>query len=138
MEPNEIVMRTLRDQGGDVDYRTVLPAIVAKSGMKNADSVQIGNSFFVYYRKKNAVLIEGYVQDTGREAFKNQIKFLWHLQKEGVTHATVLADPSQVRMMEVIKKYFQGTDTFVGIGRPREDGSQLVLIRIGEDKIKRL
>ena len=50
----------------------------------------------------------------------------------------MLADPSQVRMMEVIKKYFQGTDTFVGIGRPQEDGSQLVLIRIGEDKIKRL
>lgn len=138
MEPHEIVMRSLRDSG-EVDYRMELPAIIARSGLPNAENVKIGNSFYVYYKKKNAVVVEDFIQDTGREAFKNAVKFLWHLQKEGVTHATLGADsPADLQRAEVLQKYFSGTDTTVRVAPTKSPDLQYVYVKIGEDPIRRL
>lgn len=123
------------------DYRTALPMIIGKSGMQGADSVRIGNSFFVFYRKKNAALIEGYVQDTGRDALRSIVKLLAYLQSKGITHATAISEPerdSLPQIVKVLQKYFEGTDTFVGIKPPSKNGDRLIHIKIGEDTIRRI
>lgn len=138
MEVHEIIMRSLPE---GTDYRTALPAIIGKSGMKGADSVQIGNSFFVYYKKGNAALIEGYVQDRGRDALRNIIKLLAYLQSKGVVYATAISEPERDSLAQIVKmlqKYFEGTDTFVGIKPPNKSGKRLIHIKIGEDTIRRI
>lgn len=138
MEVHEIIMRSLPE---GTDYRTVLPAIIGKSGMKGADSVQIGNSFFVYYKKGSAAFLEGYVQDTGRTAIKNYVKLFRYLQSKGITHVTVISEPerdSTVQAAKILQKYFEGTDTFVGIKPPNTNGEVIIHIKIGEDTIRKI
>tara|TARA_B110000285_G_scaffold152689_2_gene170541 strand:- start:323 stop:781 length:459 start_codon:yes stop_codon:yes gene_type:complete len=133
----EILMRFLEEVGtGDVPFKAALGSIVAELGMENASVVQFGNTVFGGHRGKGRAKMMGRVFniDTAENFVANMLKYVGHLQEEGITHYVVQFEKSYgEKLVPVLKKLKElitpaGGNIHLGLSEDGEDYVVFVLV----------
>ena len=140
LDPPIIMARSAEQQGLQGNNLVqMLGVIAAEMSLRNASTVQVGNTVFLTHYSKD--LKKGYGKtfnlDTAKNFVRNILIFFGTLQKKGVTHYTADFDGTvylnAVRLLQKILK--KQTDSRVYIGK-LPDGGYRMYGKVGKEPYK--
>ena len=119
----------------------LLGAVTAEMSLKNAATVQVGNTVFLTHygkdeKSQNKAVGRLFNVDTGRNLVSNTFRFFAHLQRKGVTHYTTKFETNEyLNLAKIVKRRVEReTDTKVYIGKLKK-GGYAVFVLFGTERL---
>lgn len=138
----EIITLSLKSQldGMNINLTQALGTVTAEMALKNAKTIQVGNTVFLtHYGKtpetEKKTVGRAFNADTGKNFINNGFRFFAALQRQGVTHySTEFKGNVFLNAFKIFQRRAAKQDTEIFIGRT-EDDRYRVFIRFGKERL---
>ncbi|OUV41173.1 MAG: hypothetical protein CBC71_05740 [Rhodobacteraceae bacterium TMED111] len=124
----------------NVTMQQAMTTVVGEIGIKNVQTVQIGNSIFVgtFTPKKNNMYVRVYNMDVGRNLIDNMYNYAAFLQKKGVAFASAyIEDERLLPGLRVLQRRLEEKGTGLDVVELETGDGFGMFIKFGKQSLRK-